>query len=197
LGLRGLFILAADSATKSEAVRQDAHGGQERYGGVQVSLTILPDQVLLDGHALLKLRESERFLACFGNPSRRREIPMHPSGTRVAMVWDDLGLVAYEDRPELTMSHLYLAFDPNQTPERPRQSYKSHVEINSGTVTNKTLERTLPRNGPTQILADFGKHFFYEAEAYTVHFDFERRPNPSGRYPITGHLIDVSFQWRQ
>jgi hypothetical protein len=76
------------------------------------------------------------------------------------MVWDNLGLVAYEDRPELKMSHLYLAFDPKDTPERPNHACESIIEINGGMVTGETLERTLPRNGPTPILADFGKHFF-------------------------------------
>jgi len=162
-----------------------------------MNLTILPNRVLLDGNDLLKLRESARFLACFGNPSRRRDIPMHLSGTRVAMVWDNLGLVAYEDRPELTMSHLYLAFDPNDTPERPKQACNSIIEINGGTVTAETLEGKLPRDGSTPIIADSGKRFFHETESYSVHFNFERQPNPDGRYPITGRLVSVSFSWRQ
>jgi hypothetical protein len=162
-----------------------------------MNLTVLSDQVLLDGHDLLKLKKSERFLACFGNPSRCRDIPMHPSGTRVAMVWDSLGLVAYEDRPELTMSHLYLAFAPKDTPERPKQACKSIIEINGGRVTADTLERTLPRKGSTPILGDFGKHFFHETDAYSVHFNFERRANPDGKYPITGRLVSVSFSWRR
>ena len=161
-----------------------------------VNLTILPEKVLLDGHDLLKLRESQHFLACFGVPSRRRDIPMHPSGTRVAMVWDDLGLVAYEDRPELLMSHLYLAFDPNQTPERPIHSCRSIIELNGGTVTSETVERTLPRDGPMPILGDFAKHYFCETQVYSVYFNFERRENPHGRYPKTGHLVSVSFSWR-
>ena len=160
-----------------------------------MTVTILPNQVLLDGHDLLKLRESKLFLARFEAPSRHSEIAMHPSGTRAAMVWDHLGLVAYEDRPESLMSHLYLAFIPSVTPERPAQSSNATIQINGSTVTSETLEATLPRNGPTQILQDFGKHFFHKAAAYTIHFGFERFPNPNGRYVTTGRLNWFSFTW--
>lgn len=162
-----------------------------------MNLTILPNKALLDGHDLLKLRESARFLACFGSPSRRRDIPMHPSGMRIAMVWDQLGLVAYEDRPEGLMSHLILAFDPKDTPERPTHACHSSIEINGGVVTAETLKRTLPRNGSTPISADFGKHFFCETDAYSVYFEFKRQANPRGTHLITGHLISVSFSWRK
>jgi hypothetical protein len=162
-----------------------------------MNLTIHPKKVLLDGHDLLTLRESERFLTCFGNPSRRRDIPMHPSGTRVAMVWDQLGFVAYEDRPEGLMSHFILAFDPKETPEHPNHACKSAIEINGGIVTAETLERTLPQNGPTPISADLGKHFFYETDAYSVHFIFKREANPHGKHIITGRLVSVSFSWRK
>src|SRR5262245_59086265 len=124
-----------------------------------MNLTIHPDRVLLDGHDLLKLRESARFLACFGNPSRRRDIPMHPSGTRIAIVWDELGLVAYEDRPEGLMSDLILAFDTQDTTENPTRASHSTIEINGGTVTSGTLEGILPRNGSTPILASVGNNF--------------------------------------
>jgi len=160
-----------------------------------MKLTILPERVLLDGHDLLAIGVSERFLGGFGNPTRRRDIPMHPSGTRVAMVWDHLGLVAYEDRPERLMSQLYLAFVPEDTPEHPSQAGNFMVEINGGMVTRETLERSLPRKGPTPILADFGKHFFYETNAFCVHFGFQRSPNPQGRHPLTGRLAHVSFTW--
>ncbi len=165
-------------------------------GPLEMNLTILPDKALLDGHDLLKVRESTRFLACFGTPSRRREIPMHPSGIRVAMVWDELGLVAYEERPEGLMNHLFLAFDPKETPERPSCACQSSIEVNGGIVTSETLERTLPRKGSTPILTDFGKHFFCETGTYSAYFTFKRQPNPHSRHVITGRLITVSFIWR-
>ncbi|MDB6025820.1 MAG: hypothetical protein JWM68_2043 [Verrucomicrobiales bacterium] len=157
-------------------------------------VAILPDQVLLGGHDLLQLRETERFLACFEKPSRQREIPMHPSGTRVAMVWDSLGFVAYEDRPDRLMSHLYLAFDTKDTPEHPRNASNSIIEINGGMVMAETLERTLPGTGATPISESNGKYFFYESDAYCVHFSFKRRAT-GGRNPMTGHLVSFSFSW--
>jgi hypothetical protein len=162
-----------------------------------MNLTVLPQQVVLNRHDLLNLRESERFLACFGRPSRQREIPMHPSGTRVAMVWDEIGLVAYEDRPERLMSHLYLAFSPLNTPEHPSKGSQCVIEINGGIVTAETSERTLPRSGPTPISVDHGKHFFYEAELYSASFLFGRRANPRGREVVAGSLESFSFSWRK
>ena len=163
----------------------------------QMNLTIHPDKVVLDGHDLLTLRESKRFLAYFGSPSRHRDIPMHPHGTRVAMVWDQLGLVAYEDRPEGLMSHLIIAFDSKETPEHPSHAGKSIIEINGGIVTAETLVRTLPLGGSTPISGDFGRHFFYKADAYSVDFIFKREANPNGKHVITGHLVSVSFSWRK
>jgi len=161
-----------------------------------MNVAILPQQVLLDGHDLLQLREASRFLAAFGPPSRQRTIPMHPRGTRVAMVWDTLGLVAYADQPEGSMSHLHLAFIPEETPERPRQSGHPVIEINGGIVTAETSESTLPRKGPTPISEDHGKHFFHEAEHYHADFSFQRRPNPRGRELLVGGLEYFSFSWR-
>jgi len=161
-----------------------------------MNLTILPQQVLLNGHDLLNIRESERFLACFGQPSRQREIPMHPSGTRVAMVWDELGLVAYEDRPEGLMSHLYLAFNPLNTPEHPSKASQCVIQINGGIVTSETSERTLPQSGHTPISVDHGKHFFYETGLYCVAFLFGRSANPHDGEIAVGSLECFSFSWR-
>jgi hypothetical protein len=161
-----------------------------------MNLTILSHQVLLGGRDLLTLRESDRFLAGFDKPSRQRDIPMHPSGTRVAMVWDSLGIVAYEDRPERLMSHLIVAFSPTDTPERPSHASKAVIEINGGIVTAETSERTLPRNGPTPISVDSGKHFFYKADTYSISFIFRREANPHGRDVIVGSLQSFSFSWR-
>src|SRR4051812_9843247 len=102
-----------------------ARGSALAFAKMKERITILPDQVLLDGHDLLKLADSLAFLACFDSPSRKKEIRMHPSGTRIAMVWDSHGFVAYEDRPELRMSHLYLAFSPENTPEAPIDATKA------------------------------------------------------------------------
>lgn len=156
---------------------------------------ILPNQVILDGHDLLMLKEADRFLGCFEKPSRQRDIPMHPGGTRVAMVWDSLGFVAYEDRPERLMSHLYLAFDTKETPEHPSHPTESIIEINGGIVTAKTLERTLPRTGPTPISESRGKDFFYKSDGFCVYFSFKRRPNPRGRDVTTERLVSFSFSW--
>ena len=83
------------------------------------SIIISPESVSLFGHELPGLHPAPLFRTALGQPSRSRDIKMHPGGIRIAMVWDALGLVAYEDQPEATMSHLYVAFDPVETPERP------------------------------------------------------------------------------
>src|SRR5262249_25068438 len=137
-----------------------------------MKLTVLPRRVLLDGLDLLTLKESDRFLASFGQSSRRRDIPMHPSGICTAMVWGLIGLVAYEDRPDRLMSHLYLAFSSADTPEHPERSSNAIIEINGGVVNAETSERTLPLDGPTPISVDYGKHFFYGTELYGVEFLF-------------------------
>jgi|GEM_PF-3798611 len=159
-------------------------------------LIILPHEVLLDGRDLLKLRNSAPFLAGLKRPSRQRDIPMHPRGTRVAMVWDDIGLVAYEDRPAHQMSHLYFAFSPADTPEHPHQASCATIEINGGIVTAEITERTLPRKGPTPISTDFAKHFVYETEAYGIDFLFGRQPGPRGRGIVTSRLHAFAFSWR-
>ncbi len=160
-----------------------------------MNLTILPDEVLLDGQDLLSMKEAEKFLAAFGPPSRQRAIPMHPKGTRIAMVWDQLGLVAYEDLPERLMTHLYLAFCPAETPEKPSQPSDLVISINGGIVTAATLEHTLPRQGPTPISEDAGKHFSYDSEAFSLDLHFERTPNPNGRDLIVGTLHSFSLTW--
>lgn len=159
-------------------------------------LTIAPGDVILDGHSLLSLRESQAFQKAFGAPTRRRDIKMHPSGTRVAMVWDELGLVAYEDQPEGYMSHLHLAFDPIETPERPSHPTKIAVEVNAASVTGYTTERGLPRVGATPILADFGRRLYLECERYVVDFAFEKHRDSKGRMFGTRRLASVSFSWR-
>ena len=161
-----------------------------------MNVTILADQVLIDGRDLLKLKESARFLACFHKPSRLRDIPLHPGGTRVAMVWDGLGLVAYEDRPQGLMSHLHPAFSPKDTPEQPSQTGKSVIEVNGGIVTAETTERTLPRNGQTPISVDSARHFFYQADLYSISFIFGRKANPQGRGAVVGSLHCFPFSWR-
>ena len=161
-----------------------------------MNLAIQPETALLDGHDLLKLRRSGNFLVRFGSPSRHRDIPMHSGGTRIAMVWDQIGFVAYEDRPETLMSHFILAFDPEETPERPVTTGQHTIEINGGIVTGGTSEKTLPQKGPTPIATDIAKHFFYQTESYSIHFNFERHPNPRSREVIIKHLISVSFTWR-
>ena len=159
-------------------------------------LVIQPHAVLFDGRDLLKLSESAAFLAGFEPPSRQRDIPMHPSGTRLVRVWDAFGLVAYEDRPEYQMSHFHLAFSPADTPEHPHQASQATIEINGGIVTAETTERTLPRKGPTPILVDHAKHVFYQAETYGVHFLFGRQPDPRGRSIVTSRLNSFSFSWQ-
>ena len=185
---RGIIVFNQNPSSTRQTSRPSAQA---------MNLAVLPQQVLLAGHDLLKLMGADRFLACFGQPSREREIPIPPDRTRVAMVWDGLGLVAYEDRPKGLMSHLYLAFRPERTPERPSQSSHSIISINGGLVTAETSEHTLPRNGPTPISVDDGKHFFYEADLYSIGFQFERRPNVHGPQLIVGRLESCSFSWRQ
>jgi hypothetical protein len=63
------------------------------------------------------------------------------------MVWDDLGMVAYDDRPEGIMSHLYLALDPSVTPEQPLHASKVVVDVNGSSLTADTTERRLPSGG--------------------------------------------------
>lgn len=158
-------------------------------------LVIRPQSVLLDQLDLVQLHDSERFLASFGPPSRRREIKMHPRGIRVAMVWDESGIVAYEDVPERQMSHLYLAFITTVTPEQPTQPSTAVIEINGGLLTSETTERSLPKFGQSPIVADFGGRYFCKSESYIVDFSFEHRSSSGGRKTGPRSLAFVSFSW--
>ncbi len=160
-----------------------------------MNISVRPHQVLFGEHDLLEIRESKHFLACFEKPSRLRKIPMHPSGVRIAMVWDNLGLVAYEDQPEQLMSHLHIAFSPKDTPEQPSHASKSVIQINGGIVTAETTEGTLPRRGEIPIEANFGEFFSYTGDGYGISFTFERQASPKDRN-LVGSLQSFSFSWR-
>jgi len=160
------------------------------------SLVIRPTSVMLWGQDLLLLHGASLFREAFGPPSRSREIKMHPSGVRVAMVWDNLGLVAYEDRPEGFMSHLHLAFDPSATPERPSHASSVAIDVNGAAVSGDATERTLPKDGATPILASFGRRYYFEAERYVLDFAFEKRRDTQGRKFGTPRLAFVSVSWR-
>ena len=119
---------------------------------------------------------------------------MHPSGTRVAMVWDSLGLVAYEDRPEGLMSHLHIAFSPADTPERPSQASQCVIEINGGMVTAETTELILPLYGATPISVDYGKHIDSKTDAYFISFLFRRRASSRAGELLLGALTASRFR---
>ncbi len=160
-------------------------------------IVIRPRQVLADTHDLLALPASEGFLAVLGKPSRSRDIKLHSRGKRVAMVWDAEGLVAYADYPEKQMSHFYLAFAPKETPESPAAPSKAVIEINGAIVSALTTVETLPGTGPTPIVTDPGRHYFYQVVAFSVYFSFARIPNEAGRLPSVGKLEHVSFSWKR
>src|SRR5688572_13167946 len=105
---------------------------------MSASMIIMSNEVVLLGRSLLSLHDAKLFRDAFGFPSRSRDIKMHPSGTRVAMVWDALGLVAYEDLPDGYMSHLHVAFDPHETPEHPMHPSTGTVALNGSDVTADT-----------------------------------------------------------
>jgi hypothetical protein len=163
---------------------------------VSYSLSITSDAVTLFGHELLAIRDSASFRQTFGPPSRQRDIKMHPSGTRIAMVWDDLGMVAYDDRPEGIMSHLYLALDPSVTPEQPLHASKVVVDVNGSSLTADTTERRLPSGGATPIIASFGRRYFIETATYVLGFTFDRRIDARGRKTGTRRLAMISFSWQ-
>jgi hypothetical protein len=160
-------------------------------------IVIRPSNVVLDGHDLLAFQDSESFRTAFGPPTRQRDIKMHPSGTRVAMVWDHLGLVGYEDLPERRMSHIHLAFDVDETPEQPKQPTNTVIDINGAFVTGETTERGLPREGETPIVADFGRHYYFESDDFDVAFHFERRRDSRGRKSGVRRLAFLSFSWKE
>ena len=112
------------------------------------------------------------------------------------MVWDESGLVAYEDLPERRMSHLWLAFMPSTTPEQPNQPTGVIIDINGACLTGETTERTLPRMGSTPIVEGFGRRYFYEADRYVLDFMFERRSDERGRKTGVRRLASLSFSWR-
>lgn len=159
-------------------------------------LTVQPHSVVLFGHDLLRLGDGASFRQAFGVAVRLREIKMHPKGTRTAMTWDDLGMVAYEDHPEGIMSHLHLAFDTIETPERPEQPISAVVEINGAHVDGETTEGKLPRLGATPIVATFGYQYFFQCDEYSLYFTFDRRRDARGRKTGTRRLAFVSFSWQ-
>jgi hypothetical protein len=159
-------------------------------------LTVLPDEILFLGRDLLLLRDATAFRDSFGAPSRSRDIKMHPSGIRVAMVWDDIGLVAYEDLPEGLMSHLHLAYDPSETPEHPIRASTAIIEVNGAVVTGETTERKLPKAGATPIVTSFGRRYYHKSERYVLDFAFEKRRDDRGRKHGLRRLAHVSFSWQ-
>lgn len=112
------------------------------------------------------------------------------------MVWDDLGMVAYEDRPEGMMSHLILAFDPSVTPEQPLHASEVVVDVNASSFTDDTTERRLPRDGATPIIASFGRRYFIETATYVLDFKFDRRNHARGRKTGIRRLAMISFSWQ-
>ena len=159
-------------------------------------VSITADAVTLLGHDLLSVRDSASFRETFGSPSRQREIKMHPSGTRIAMIWDDLGMVGYEDQPEGIMSHCHLAFDPSVTPEQPSHPSQIVVEVNGAILSADTTERGLPRSGGTPIVTSFGRCYFIETARYVFDFTFEKRRDARGRKTGTRRLAMLSFSWQ-
>ena len=158
-------------------------------------ISISPSDVILMGRGLLDLRNPRLFRDAFGAPSRWRDIKMHPSGTRVAMVWDSLGLVAYEDQPDASMSHLHIAFDSSETPEHPMEPSTATIVLNGTDVTADTTERTLPKTGSTPIIASFGKRYYFECGQFVVDFHFEKRRDDRSRKIGTPRLAYLSFSW--
>lgn len=163
---------------------------------VSQRLSVTAGAVTFLGHELLSIRDSTSFRQTFGSPSRQRDIRMHPSGTRIAMVWDDLGLVGYEDQPEGSMSHLLLAFDPSVTPEQPSHPSGVVVDVNGSSLSYDTTERRLPRDGATPIVASFGRRYFIETARYVLDFTFDQRRDARGRKTGTRRLAMISFSWR-
>lgn len=163
---------------------------------VNQCISITTDAVTLLGHDLLSIRESALFRRAFGSPTRHRDIKMHPSGTRVAMIWDDLGIVAYDDQPEGLMSHLHLAFDPSVTPEHPLHSTCVTVDVNGSSLSGHTTERRLPLDGPTPIVASFGRRYCIRSARYVLDFMFEKRRDTRGRKTGTRQLAMLSFSWQ-
>jgi hypothetical protein len=158
-------------------------------------IVIRPNSVVLGDHDLLVLQDSESFKAAFGPPTRHRDIKMHPSGTRVAMVWDHLGLVGYEDLPERRMSHIHLAFDVRETPEQPKQPTNTVIDINGAFVTGETTESSLPSEGETPIVVDYGRHYYFENDRFVVDFHFECRRDSRGRKSGVRRLAFMSLSW--
>jgi len=160
------------------------------------SIIVEPSGVTLFGYDLLNLRSPECFRAAFGNPSRSREIKMHPGGTRIAMVWDNLGLIAYEDCPEACMSHLHMAFDPHESPEIPKHPCEATIVLNGIEMEADMTERALPRAGPTPIMESFGRRCFYQCDRFILDFHFEKRLDDFGRKSGVRRLALLSFSWR-
>lgn len=160
-------------------------------------IIISPHDVTLMRWSLLDLREARLFCKAFGAPSRSRDIKMHPGGTRVTMVWDSLGLVAYEDQPDARMSHLHIAFDPNETPEHPLFPSTTTISLNGADVTADSTERTLPKIGPTPIVASCGQRYCFECDRFVVDFHFEKRRDERGRKFGVRRLASLSFSWCQ
>jgi hypothetical protein len=163
---------------------------------VNQRVSITADAVTLLGHDLLAIRDSASFRQRFGSPSRQREIKMHPSGTRIAMVWDDLGIVGYEDQPEGIMSHCHLAFDPSVTPEHPSHPSLVVVDLNGSSLSADTTERGLPRDGATPIVASFGRRYFIETARYVLDFTFDQRRDARGKNTGARRLAMLSFSWQ-
>lgn len=155
-------------------------------------IQIAPGSVSLFGHPLPPLRQAEAFRTALGPPSRSRDIKMHPGGIRIAMVWDALGLVAYEDQPDGTMSHLHVAFDPDETPERPLHSSQSIIHVNGTEVTADTTERALPRlqqasaGGTLMNVSDLSWIFTLKSAA-----------TPGAAKRARGGWPPCPFSWRQ
>jgi hypothetical protein len=156
---------------------------------------IRPDAFLFDGVDLDSLRREPDILSLLGQFDRHEDIRCQPSGYRRRMVWDSRGLVAYSDYPEDRLSHIQIAFDPEETPSKPSVAADVEVHLNGKILTRDTTEATLPRLGPTPVIEDHHMYFFCPG-TFRVDFAFRRRRNKVGKKSGVPKLAYISFSWR-
>lgn len=157
-------------------------------------IKICPHAFLFAGVDLDSLLRESDLLNLLGPFDRYDDTPCHPEGFRRRMVWDKQGLVGYSDHPEDRLSHMQIAFDPDDTPGRPSAAASVEVHLNGQVLSKDITEATLPIRGPTPVIEDH--HMFYFCPGtFRVDFGFQRRRNKIGKRSGVRRLAYVSFSW--
>jgi hypothetical protein len=133
------------------------------------------------------------FCNALGTPDRTFEIKMHPSGKRIRMSWDRMGVEAFADYPEARMSHMNIHFAPGSSPQAPAATFPFSFSFNEQEVDGHTSDKLFPFKGNTPVSAMEGA----QAGQFNLFFVFEPVMGRSGRPLKFSRLSFASISWTQ